>query len=103
MITFVRTGNMNDGKAFMALEWALKVAAYINDNYGTSLHVQRNIGGKVNQVHWVNMFESMEEALGLQAKLNQDADYMQLIAESNGQGLFASNSIVDHYYMTIPS
>ena len=102
MITFVRSGDMNDGKGVEAMEWAMKVAAYINDTYGTSVSLQRNIGGKVNQVHWVNVFESMDQAMALFAQLNQDASYMQMVAESGEQGLFAANSIVDNFYISVP-
>jgi hypothetical protein len=102
MITFVRTADINDAKAPMAVEWALKVAAYINEKYGTNVSIQQNVGGKVNQLHWVDMYESMDESLGLGAKLNMDEGFQQLMAEAGEQGLFAANSVVDNYYQSIP-
>lgn len=103
MITFVRRADINDGKAPEAIAWALKVAAYINKTYGTEFSVQQNIGGKVNQLHWVNMYESMDAALALGDKLSQDPGYMALLTESGDQGLFAANSVVDNFYRAIPA
>jgi hypothetical protein len=102
MITFVRTADIHDGKAPMAIEWALKVAAYINEKYGTNVSIQQNVGGKVNQLHWVDMYETMDESLALGAKLNMDEGFQQLMAEAGEQGLFAANSVVDNYYQSIP-
>jgi hypothetical protein len=101
MITFVRTADFNDGTALPAIAWAIKVAAYVNGNYGTNISVQQNVGGKINQVHWVATFESMNESVDLGDKLLQDEGYHALLAEANDQGLFAANSIVDNYYRTI--
>jgi hypothetical protein len=101
MITFVRTGDFNDGKALAAIAWALKVAAYVNGKYGTNISVQQNVGGKINQVHWVATFESMNESVDLGDQLIQDEGYQELITEANNQGLFAANSIVDNHYRTI--
>lgn len=102
MITFVRTANVHDAKLPMAIEWALKVSAYINEKYGTNIGVQRNVAGMVNQVHWVNMHETMDEAMDLAAKLNMDEGFNQLLAESGEQGLFAANSVIDNFYQSIP-
>ena len=102
MITFVRTADIHDGKAPAAIEWALKVAAYINENYGTNIAVQRNVAGKINQLHWVNTHETMNEAMELGAKLNMDDSFRQLMVESSEQGLFAANSVVDNFYQSIP-
>jgi len=101
MITFVRSADSNDGTALVAIAWALKVAAYVNGNYGTNISVQQNVGGKVNQVHWVATFESMNESVELGDKLLQDEGYLELLAEANDQGLFSANSIVDNYYRSI--
>jgi len=101
MITFVRTGDIQDGKAMQAIEWAVKISAYINETFETNISVQQNVAGQINQLHWVSTFESLGDFEVLMGKLMEDADYQQLIAESGEKGLFSANSLVDSFYRTI--
>jgi hypothetical protein len=102
MITFVRTADIRDGKAQPAIEWALKVAAYLNETLQTNVAVQRNVAGPVNQLHWFSTHDSLASVEEIGAKIQVDAGYQQLLAESNEDPLFFANSVVDNLYQSIP-
>ena len=101
MITFVRTADMNDGKAMAGFAWAVKAANYITENLGINVQVVRNVGGPVNQVHWIANYESLAEYEAAGKKIENDDGFQGLLAEGMEQGLFSSSSVVDGLYETI--
>jgi len=102
MITFVRTADIRDGKAPQAIEWALKIAAHLNETLQTNFAVQRNVGGPVNQLHWVDTYDSLGALEVILAKIQEDDGYRQLLAETVEDPLFFANSVVDNLYRSIP-
>ena len=102
MITWVRTADIRDGKGPAAIEWALKVSAYVNEAFKTNVSLQRNVAGQLNQVHWVATYQSLAGLEELMARLIEDDGYQQLLAESAEQELFFASSIVDNIYQSIP-
>jgi len=102
MITWVRTANINDGKGRTAFAWAVKVAAYVNENVsGADVQVMRNIGGPVWQVHWVANYESLAALAEVMKQIEGDAGYLEVLAEAQDQKLFIGTSIVDNIYEAI--
>ena len=59
MITAVRTASIDSDEFEAALEWSVRVAAYINETFGTNWTVHVNVTGSLRQVHWSNDFESL--------------------------------------------
>lgn len=102
MITWVRTGDIRDGKARPAAEWALKIAAYINETFETNIIVQRNVAGPVNQLHWVSTYDSLASVEETSAKISEDPGYQQLMAELVEDPLFFAASVVDNLFRSIP-
>ena len=98
MITLVRTANMNDGQAMAGLAWAVKVATYITENLGVDVQVARNVGGPVNQVHWMANYDSLADFDAAMKRLLNDEGYMELVAEAQEARFYESNSIVDRLY-----
>lgn len=101
MITWVRRADMNDGKTMAGFAWAVKVGAYSTENLGINVQVVRNVGGLVNQVHWVSTYESLAEYDAALKKILADDGYQKLYAEAMEQKFFCASSIVDSLYEAI--
>ncbi len=102
MITFARSADIRDGKQQPAIAWALKVAAYVNDNLGTNFQVMINVAGKINQLHWVGTFDSLASFDASAGKINNDAGYQELLAEGTSEELFFANTLMDRLFRTVP-
>ncbi|MGB3716088.1 MAG: hypothetical protein WA996_16810 [Candidatus Promineifilaceae bacterium] len=102
MITWVRTAEIRDGKALPAIEFGLKVAGYVNDKFGLNVTVERNVTGKLNQLHWVVTYDSLAAFEEAAAATSADEGYQQLLAESSENELFFANSVVDNLFQSIP-
>ena len=102
MITQVRTAAVHDGKFPEAIEFGLKVVAYINDKF-PELNAQlvRNIGGPLYELHWVSTTETLASYDDLGKRLEADQGYQELVAEIRQAGVFVASSLVDHLYETI--
>ena len=60
MITQVRTAAVHDGKFPEAVEFGLKVVAYISDKFPESnIQLIRNVGGPIYELHWVSTAETL--------------------------------------------
>ena len=103
MITLVRSATLQQGTAVeAAVEWAVKVAMYLNENLGTNTQVQLNVGGPIFQVHWVTTLENLTQLDELVQKMQTDEGYGSLLTESREQGLFDVSSIVDGIFRSVP-
>ena len=101
MIYNVRSGEILDGKMAAAMEFAVKVASYVNANYpGLNVQVLRNVSGLVNQVHWVASYESLAALEEANAEINADPGYQEIVATA--EGLFAASTHVIRTYRTVP-
>ena len=70
MITVVRTADFHDSKRLEVFTMAVDIATYHNDNLGAgNIHVLRNISGPVNEVRWVETYESLADFEVFQQKL----------------------------------
>lgn len=98
MITIVRTIEITPGKEKEATEIARKQGQYINDHYAKT-QVMRNIGGQLNQLHWVVNYESLVAMEAFRKKITADADFQVLIAK--GEGLFVGGSAFDSIFEVI--
>lgn len=101
MITAVRAATMNDGKVQAGFAWAVKVGMYITENLGINVQVLRNVGGPVNQVHWVSIYESLGSYDAAMKKIFGDPGFQELFAEAEQQGLFSASSVVDNLYESL--
>ena len=101
MIYYARSAEILDGKAAAAMEFAVKVASYVNDNYpGLNVQVLRNVSGLVNQVQWVSSYESLAALEEINAKIGADSGYQEIVATA--EGLFAARTHATHLYQTVP-
>lgn len=101
MITWVRTANINHGKYETAIEWAIRVSAYVNEKYGTNVRVQVNVAGPYNQLHWAASYDSLAGLEDLTNKLMMDEGYRDLLRETTEAENFETKSVVDAIYRTI--
>ena len=101
MITWVRSANINTGKRDGAIEWALRISAYVGDTFGTNVNVQGNVAGPYNQIHWVATYDSLAALEKASARFFQDDGYLSLLAESTAAGFFDTHSINDAIYRTL--
>ena len=101
MVYLERSAEIVGGKGIGAMEFAVKVASYVNDNYpGLNVQVLRNVGGKIAEVHWVSSYESLaafEEAF---AKIGADPGYQEIV--TTAEGLFDHSTRVTRLYQTVP-
>lgn len=102
MITWVRTAKVHDGKLLPAIEWGLKVTAYVNETFGINASMHRNVAGPLNMVQWVDTYDSLASFEEISAKIIADPGYQGLLAEANEQGLFRGESIEDFLYQSLP-
>jgi hypothetical protein len=102
MITQVHTADIRDGKAMAAIEQGLKLANYLNENFGTNVQLMGNVAGPTYQLHWFVNFESLAAFEEMNAKVNADPGYHQLLAEAYEQELWFGNSVVDNLYTSLP-
>jgi hypothetical protein len=99
MIYFLRTATISQGKQQEAIQWAIKVAKYLNDKYPEmNVQVLRNINGPLNQVHWAVGYESLAVMEESRAKRLTDAGYQDLLGETSE--LF-DPLVVDNFYQVI--
>ena len=102
MITQVRTATVHDGKLPEAVEFGLKVVAYVNDKFPESTpQMIRNVGGPLYELHWVSTFETLASYEDLSKRLEADQGYQELLAEVRQARLFVASSVVDHLYETV--
>ena len=101
MIILLRTTEISEGKMFEAIAYAKEMTTYMNDNFDTNLRILTNIGGKVNQIHFLNEYESHADIEDLRAKFIADSTAMELMEKSQEAGLFVGSSIVDNLYRTV--
>lgn len=102
MFTWVRTADIRDGKALPAVEFGLKIAGYVKDRFGLEVSLERNVTGKINQLHWVVTYDSLASFEEIVAATNADDGYQQLLVEATEKELFFANSVVDNLYQSIP-
>jgi len=81
--------------------FAVKVATYITENLGTQIQVLRNVGGPVNQVHWIATYESLAEYEASMKKIENDEGYQGLLGELQEPSLYIVSSVVDNLYESI--
>lgn len=102
MITFVRTTKVHDGKLLSAIEWGLKVTAYVNETFGRNVSMHRNVAGPLNQLQWVDTHESLASFEEITGKIIADPGYQGMLAEAAEQGLFRGESTEDFLYQSLP-
>jgi hypothetical protein len=99
MVYFARSERFVGRKAQEAIEWALKVADYVNKKYDTNVEVLMNVTGAQTELHWFARGESVGEIEELFGKLLSDAGYKKMLEES--EGLFVDGTLKDHYYRLV--
>ena len=97
MLYFVRSATIRQGKYEETFQWAVKIAAWVNENYpDVNVRVLRNVSGPGFQVHWVATCESLALFGEISAKLNADPGYQDVIA--GGEEFLVQKSLVDAFY-----
>ena len=99
MVYFVRSDRFVGSKAQEAIEWALKVADYVNKKHDSNVEVLMNVTGVQTEVHWMARAESVGEVEELFGKLLSDPEYKKMLDEA--EGLFVDGTLRDHYYRSV--
>lgn len=99
MVYFVRSARVIVSRSKEAVEWALKVADYIDKNFSTAVEVLMNVTGPQNELHWIARKESVGEFEKTMVQLLADPDYLEMLTE--GQELLVDGSTVDHYFRSV--
>lgn len=102
MITWVRSAKVHDGKLLPAIEWGLKVTAYVNDTFGINVSMHRNVAGPFNQVQWVATYDSLASFEEISGKVIADPGYLGMLAEAAELGLFRGDTTEDFLYQSLP-
>lgn len=93
----VTSANVTPGKRQEAIQWAQKAAAYITDKYSElTVQIMENINGPVNQLHWVESWDTLAPWEEYAKQVDADSGWQALLAE--GGGLFDADSIVRKWY-----
>jgi len=101
MVYLVRSARAQQGRAQVALPWAVQVANYLNEHYPEmNVQVVRNVNGPIDQVHWLVRYESLAVLEATRKKLDNDDDYQELVGAF--QSIFVLSSAVDNIYATVP-
>ncbi len=96
MVRFQRTGSINQDKADEAVQWALKVAEYINKQFPeATLTVFLNRFGVQNAIHWVADFKQLADLDAYQLKIGADEGYKNLVKETTGLFGEISDSVIN--------
>ena len=99
MIYVTRTVKVSSMSKFqLAVQWGVRLAAYLNETYGTNYQLLHGVGGEGLQLHWIVTFDSlaaMEEHTTARDG-GQDEGYAAFLVEMNQEGLFAGWE--DHIY-----
>jgi len=99
-IRFQRTGLIASGKGAEAVEFALKVSKYINDNYtDTKVTAYMEMFGEFGRVHWFADYQDLATLQKVTEKLQVDQGYNALVA--TGIELFVVGSMEDKLFNTI--
>jgi nucleotide-binding universal stress UspA family protein len=95
MVTLIRTADVNGAdKRQKALEWAKKVAEYVNGKFGlVDVEVGIEAYGSVGRVFWIGREESLESLA--RGALDSMADEAYLQIEAQTAGLFVPGSVHD--------
>ncbi len=100
MIYAVRSADVKHGKLEETFEWAVRVAAHVNEKQGTNLQVLRNVGGAGQRVHWVATYDSLAAYEEIGAKIVADEGYQALVAELRDKELLGDWE--DNLFATVP-
>jgi len=102
MVTSVFSLTCHDGKLAAGFDWALRVTAYIKQQFpGSDMEVVRNIGGPFYELHMVTRVESLAAYDDLNKRSSADEGYQKLASEAQEQGLFIGSSITERMYETV--
>ena len=93
-IYWTRTGEVATGKFAPALEFALAVAAYVDEAFPedppVTIKVLTNIGADLGQIHWVRKYESLAHYADYAGKVEADEKYQVMVADMHDAELFVS-------------
>lgn len=102
MITFVRSATAHDGQIGQAIEWAVRIAKYVNENIeGTNLQVVRNIGGPVYEIHWVANYESLAAFEESFQRMEADPGYRDILAGVREAEVLIGATVEDRLYESV--
>lgn len=99
MVYFVRTAKAQAQRGKEAVEHALKVAGYIQENYDTAVEVLMNVTGQQDELHWLARKESVGEFEKVFVRLMADPGYEELLKE--GQEFYVQGTTRDHYFRSV--
>jgi hypothetical protein len=90
MIYATRTVKISRMSNFQpAVEWGVKLAAYLNEKFGTDYQCLHRISGEGLQLHWVATYDSLAVMEEHVTARNSDEGYAGFLAEMLEQELFA--------------
>ena len=80
MITITRIVLIAPGKSANAVAFALKIAKFLKDKYGSTVEARMPIGGNPLRVAWCGQYESLAQWEALTGKMLSDKEYIDLVA-----------------------
>lgn len=78
-----------------AIEMAHKIGQYVTDKQGMKTKTTVNVGGPLNQIHWVVMTDSLDAGPTRDAERNNDPEWQQIFAKAMEEGLYTAGSARD--------
>jgi hypothetical protein len=100
MIYFVRSATIRQGQSRETLQWALKVAHWVNEHYpDVDVQVLDNVSGHLFRVHWMVSCESMALFGEIWDKMRADPGYQEVI--SGAEELIVQESLIDNFYRKV--
>ena len=103
MITQVLSMSIHDGKLGGAFAWAVKIAAYINQQSpDLNVRVVRNVAGSMYELHFVSTTESLAAYEDFNKQLEADEGYQKLLSEGREQRLIIGTTVNERLYETVP-
>ena len=102
MITVLRSAQVNQGASGQEVfEWSVKVAIFLNKNWGTDTKVHSIFGGNVFQVNWITTYDSLAHLEELSQKFESDPAYISMINEARDASYFRTDSVCDTVFRAV--
>lgn len=100
MINHVASGTIVPNKDKEAVQWLLKLAAYVNKKFpGANVQIARNINGTNDRAHYRETFDSLAAWESAEAILDADPDWQALLAQ--WEGLIVPGSVEHNFYRIV--
>ena len=84
-----------------ALQAAIQIGEYVKNKQGMETKTAVNVGGYLNQIHWIVMSDSVDDLAARTAEREADEEWQQLVTPFMENGLFKPGSVRDEILMVV--